>query len=367
MEKTFKLLLAGLLLTGFTACEGSDDGEKPGGNGEVKAPYTISVDKSEIEADGKDATHFILTDANGNVLTDNEQLNYIVFENTVTGNKLEAKTTAFTAVKNGTYTFKALYKNKPSENTVTVTAKNRSAYEKYFRKVAAFDITNVNCVYCPLMASALENTVEEWKQHMTVFAIHGPYDQKDPYIIGSVANNLLSKYIGSGSYPSAIFNLDYPMKGAGDAKPEFIAGVIEDQLRDNPATCGIRINSSYAGKTITINAGLTSSAGGKYDIAYAVLLNNGVYIGGTASDNKYNDIVVGLSPNYMAMSADAFTVAANEEHTGTTTFELKEDIADNLANYRVAVFALRNSGNKVIIDNVAECNLGGSVDYKLNE
>lgn len=367
MEKTFKLLLAGLLLTGFTACEGSDDGEKPGGNGEVKAPYTISVDKSEIEADGKDATHFILTDANGNVLTDNEQLNYIVFENTVTGNKLEAKTTAFTAVKNGTYTFKALYKNKPSENTVTVTAKNRSAYEKYFRKVAAFDITNVNCVYCPLMASALENTVEEWKQHMTVFAIHGPYDQKDPYIIGSVANNLLSKYIGSGSYPSAIFNLDYPMKGAGDAKPEFIAGVIENQLRDNPATCGIRINSSYAGKTITINAGLTSSAGGKYDIAYAVLLNNGVYVGGTASDNKYNDIVVGLSSNYMAMSADAFTVAANEEHTGTTTFELKEDIADNLANYRVAVFALRNSGNKVIIDNVAECSLGGSVDYKLNE
>ena len=231
MEKTFKFLLAGLLLTGFTACEGSDNGEKPGPNGEIKAPYTISVDKNEIEADGKDAANFILTDANGNVLTENEQLNYIVFENTATGNQLDKKTSAFTAVKNGTYTFKALYKNKPSENTVTVTAKNRSAYEKYFRKVAAYDITNVNCGYCPLMASALENTAAEWKQHMTVFAIHGPYDLQDPYIIGGVANNLLSKYIGSGSYPSAIFNLDYTMTGAGDAKPAFIAGVIEDQLR----------------------------------------------------------------------------------------------------------------------------------------
>ena len=367
MEKTFKFLLAGLLRTGFTACEGSDDGEKPGPNGEIKAPYTISVDKNEIEADGKDAANFILTDANGNVLTENEQLNYIVFENTATGNQLDKKTSAFTAVKNGTYTFKALYKNKPSENTVTVTAKNRSAYEKYFRKVAAYDITNVNCGYCPLMASALENTAAEWKQHMTVFAIHGPYDLQDPYIIGSVANNLLSKYIGSGSYPSAIFNLDYTMTGAGDAKPAFIAGVIEDQLRTNPATCGIRINSSYADKTITINAGLTSSTGGKYDIGYAVLLNNGTYVGGTASDNKYDDIVVGLSGNYMAMSENAFTVAANEEHTGATTFELKEDIAGNLSNYRVAVFALRNNGSKIIIDNVAECSLGGSVDYKVNE
>ena len=65
--------------------------------------------------------------------------------------------------------------------------------------MAAYDITNVNCGYCPLMASALENTAAEWKQHMTVFAIHGPYDLQDPYIIGSVANNLLSKNIGSGS------------------------------------------------------------------------------------------------------------------------------------------------------------------------
>ena len=60
-------------------------------------------------------------------------------------------------------------------------------------------------------------------------------------------------------------------------------------------------------------------------------------------------------------------MAANEEHTGATTFELKEDIAGNLSNYRVAVFALRNNGSKIIIDNVAECSLGGSVDYKVNE
>lgn len=367
MKQTFKLLLAGLLLTGFTACAGSDDNDTTTPKGEVKAPYTLSVDKNEIEADGKDAANFILTDANGNVLTDSEQLNYILFENTETGNQLEAKTRAFTAVKNGSYTFKALYKNKPSENTITVTAKNRSAYEKYFRKVAAYDITNVNCGYCPLMASALENTVGEWKQHMTVFAVHGPFDLKDPYIIGSVANNLLAKYIGSGSYPSAIFNLDYTMTGAGDANPAFIAGVIEDQLRENPATCGIRISSSYAGKTITINAALTSSTGGEYDLGYALLMNNGVYVGGTASDNKYNDIVVGISGNYMMMSDKSFTVKADQEHTATTTFDDVTIAEENLSNYRVAVFALRNNGNKTIIDNVAECSLGGSVDYALNK
>lgn len=372
MKRIFNILLAGLLLTGMTACEGSDEGGNGenggnGGNGEIKAPYTLKVDKNEIEADGKDTAKFILTDANGNVLTESAELNYIIFEDTQTGNQIEKKSVSFTAVKNGDYTFKALYKNKPSENTVTVTAKNRSKYEKYFRKVAVYDITNVHCGYCPLMASALEETVAEWKQHMTVFGVHGPFDPRDPYIIGNMADILLSEFIGTGSYPSCIFNLDYTMTGAGDAKPAFIAKVIEDQLRNNPATCGIRINSSYADSKITIDAGLTSSTGGKYDMGYALLLDNEVFVGGTDADNLYNDIVIGVSGNFRSMSSDAFTVDADQEHAASFSLEKVKIAADDLPNYRVVVFALRNNGTKTIIDNLSECSLGGKVDYVLND
>ena len=37
-------------------------------------PYRLSVDKTEIESDGKDAATFVITDANGLVLTDEAYL-----------------------------------------------------------------------------------------------------------------------------------------------------------------------------------------------------------------------------------------------------------------------------------------------------
>lgn len=364
MKRTFNILLAGVLLMGLTACEGNNGDNN---NGEIKGPFTLSVNKNEIEANGKDEALFILTDANGNVLTDSEQLNYIVFENTSTGNKLEQKNRAFTAVKNGNYTFKATYKKSQSENTVTVTAKNRHAYEKYFRKVAAYDITNVHCGYCPTMAAALDQTDAEWKQHMTVFGVHGPYDTRDPFIIRDMANNLLGEYVGSGAYPSCVFNLTYAMAGAGDAKPSFIAKVIENQLRDYPATCGVRINSTYADGKVTVDAAMTSSSGGKYELGFALLMDNGIYYGGTAADNIYNDIVMAVSGNYMSMTSDAATVAADQEITKSFVIDKVSIEADKLANYRVVVFALRSAGDKTIIDNLAECALGGSIGYVENE
>lgn len=366
MKRTFNILLAGLLLGGFTACEGNGN-DDDNNNGDIQGPFTLSVEKSEIEANGKDEAKFVLTDANGNILTNTQELNYIVFENTATGNKIEQKTRSFTAVKNGTYTFKARYKKTDSENTVTVTAKNRHAYEKYFRKIAAFDITNVHCGYCPVMAAALEGTDAEWKQHMTILAVHGPFDSRDPFIIGSMANDLLATFIGSGMYPSCIFNLTYSMAGAGDAKPSFIAGVIEDQLRDYPATCGVRINSTYADNKITIDAAMTSSTGGKYELGFALLMDKGMYAGGTAADNIYNDIVMAVSNNYMSMTSDATTVTANQEITKTFSMDKVNITAENLKNYRVVVFALRSNGDKTIIDNLAECALGGSIGYVENE
>ena len=365
MKSKLNIFWTLLLTAGFAACSGSGESEPGNGDGEFTptAPYTVSVDKSEIEADGEQEAKLILTDANGNVLTDHSSyLNYITFTNTQTGDKL-SKTNIFTAIANGTYTFTAKYKSHESENSVTVTAKNRGAYEKYFRRVAAYDITNTESYYCPSMTAALEGVADFWAEHLVILAIHGPYSTVDPYLMTNVANPLMSRFEGTG-YPTCIINLDYKMTDA-DRNSTSIARLVQEQMQKYPATSGIKIASTYANDKITIAASLTSSTGDKYDLGYMLLADNQTF-----KEREYNDIVVASSNNFMSMLTNSsFTVAEGEEHA--VSFEIA-DIGEAVEryggkeNFRVIVFSLRGIDGTSILDNIAECPLGESQDYVLN-
>ena len=72
------------------------------------APYTLSVDRTEILSDGKQAATFIITDAEGKVLTDNpDMLAKIWFKNVATGKRLTRRTKTFKSVEDGEFTFSA--------------------------------------------------------------------------------------------------------------------------------------------------------------------------------------------------------------------------------------------------------------------
>ena len=94
----YKLLFLLLPLLAVTACEKQNSGA--GDNTDAQAPYTLSVDKSTIESDGKDCVVFKLTDANGKVLTDDTSLmSKIYFINEATGKRLARKTKEFRSVE----------------------------------------------------------------------------------------------------------------------------------------------------------------------------------------------------------------------------------------------------------------------------
>lgn len=369
---TWIILLAGSLCV---ACSSDDDASDNVDSGtdsststEITGPYTLSVDKSTIEADGEDAATLILTDANGNVLTDSKQLNYITFENVETGDALTSHTNTFTSVSNGTFEFKATYKTYESANTVTITAQNRGKYEKYYRKVVAYDVTNVACTYCPDMTAALEGVAQTWGEHLVIFAIHGPFSASDPWLVMSgtsyVGSTILSKFGGSG-YPFCVINLNHVM-ASSERNSNSVGRIIQNQLINYPATCGIKIASSYSNGTVTLSGSLTSETGDTYDLGYAILSDNQTY-GGT----EYNDIVVAISSNFYTMSSGSkFTVAAGEEHT--TDFTVSGVDASTVAEYglenmRVAVFAMRDVDGTIIVDNIAECPLGEDLDYQIND
>lgn len=357
-----KMISLALLAAGFASCEGQGGDEGPAGNGKL----TLTADRQEIEADGKETAVLTLTDADGKVLTEGSTLRYVTFEEVNTGMSLERRSNTFSSIKNGTFTFKAKYKGREAENTVTVTAKNRVKYEKYFHKVVAYDVTNTQCGPCGYLAGVFENVPAEWKEHLAVMAVHGNFDNRDPWIIGNVGTVLMSSYGGTG-FPFCLFNLDYAQKGVSpDTTPSAIADIIEKQMRKSPATCGIAVESSLAGNSVTVKTRFTSSTGGEYDLGYAVLLDNQKFVGGTVEGGIYNDIVASISGNYCRMSSDKFTAEKDREISGTYSFD-DEEVAKKSKDCRVVVFALRDNGEKVIIDNAAVCGLGESVDYILNE
>lgn len=376
MKTRFYLAAAGVLSLGLMAvsCSGNVDPENDD-NTEIAGPFTLSVDKTQIEANGEDAAKFTLTDANGNDLTASNQIKYIDFINVETGDKI-SKSNVFTSTANGTFTFKAKYKTEESENTVSVKAVNRVKYEKYFRKVAAYDLTDVMCVNCPSMAKALEEVADVWAKHLVILAIHGGFSQADPWMIGGMPSSLMSGF-HAGGWPAAIFNLNYLMKNT-ERTPAGVGKIVENQIKNNPSTCGIRISSELTAEgDVRINAGITSTKDGKYNLGYMVVMDKLHFNGGYSVNNDgiYNDVVIGSSGNYMLYSnKDELSLVADKEQTDERLFDVSErqlcvKIDDsNKANCSVVVFALRkDSEGKVIIDNIAEAPLGTDTDYLLNE
>lgn len=343
-------------------------GGESGGNSEPSAEgYTIAVDKTTIEANGTDKVTFSVLDKNGTDLTENE-LSSIYFKNVATGERLDRKTMTFSSVINGNYEFVATYRGEETTNSVTIKVQNRAKYEKYKQRVAIYQLTGTWCTYCPQMVTGLEGISDVWKEHSLVMAVHASSaDSPDPYALatnGSDLGNIMLGAFGGEGFPSCVYDLN---ELNGDRTASTISKNIESYLVEHPATCGVKIASTKReGSTITINASVTSSTGGTYDLGYAILLDNQTYSSGTSLDGKYHDIVCSVSGNFLSMSSDTkMTLAANEEQSRTFTIEgFPERLSTS--DLRVAVFALSSSSGRTITDNLAVCKLGESVDYILN-
>lgn len=379
MNKILNLGFAALLLAGMTACSGSSNDEpdtpKPS---DIQAPYTLSVDKQEIEADGKDVVTFTVTDANGNVLTDAAHIGDVTIRNAETGASLGRKVNTFTSLTNWTYKFSASYQGKLCENQVTVTAKNRKAYETYFRNTVCYKLTSVTCVNCPSMTAALNATPEEWKEHMIVLAIHGNLGSNpDPWTLQSngqpVVNMLASTFCnGYLGYPTAIFNMNKVLE---ERSGSAISALIQEQMRDYPATCGIKVATRYEESKILVDASLTSSAGGDYELVYALIRDNCKYTGsGTYPDREggyYDHVCLAISPNYARFSEkNAFHVEKGAEHSAATyEIQLGGEVSREILNdCHVVVFATRSVGNNAaVVDNATLCAIDATADYKENE
>ena len=389
MKKTLKYLTVALFVLSLAACrlgdpyfltpEQPETPENPTPENPTPDPtpdpntggYTLSVDKTTIEANGVDMATFILKDENGkNLVDDANELSYIYFKNVETNENLPRRSKSFSMLQNGVYTFKATYLGKESQNTVTITVQNRQKYERYFQQVALIKCTGTWCGPCAVMANYLENVSKPWSDHMTIVAAHASGSYYDPFASYSneLGQTLLNMYGGSG-YPFLIYDAITTQEGSSGGSSN-IEAKIRDFLTNYPATCGVAIRSTeLQGTTLKIRAAMTSSTGGEYDMGYILLVDNQPYSGGTIESGVYNDIVFGHSSNLVAMNNQTkFTATADQEVEKEWTIENFPASVFAAEDVRILVYALSKTANREnIIDNLTHCPLGGSMDYLLNE
>ena len=333
-----------------------------------QAPYTLSVDKTTIESDGKDAAVLTITDVKGLVLTEGDYLRNTSFyieelDEWRSGLGSLTAPNIFTSIADGTYTISAMYQGEFCKNKVTVTSGNRSGYEVFHKNVAIYRLTGTWCQYCPYMSEALRNIDDYTKDHSILLEFHNADEYSVNYNGAMDLAAMLLKRFGTSSdgYPYAIYSL---ANGSGKRTVNDIQRFVKEQLAQNPAKTGIKAESEVVNGKVTVKASVKASSAGKYDLGIALLRDNCIP-SGTAQEDVYNDVVTMISGNFYAMSQDAFNLSADEECHIEKVCE-HADIAPG-SSFKVVLFTLTEADGQVIIDNSVCFKVGESVDYRYAE
>ena len=367
MKRLF-YIMAMTVSAAFASCSGNADPEDNTGNGTPVQPFTLSADKSFIESDGKDVATFTIRDANGLDLTGKDFLKKTSFHIEETDEYLSGMILSapneFTAIADGTYTVSAMYDGKACENKVSITAKNRSRYEMFSKKVAIYRLTGTWCQYCPAMTNALGKINSFSKEKSIVLEFHNGDEFSLTSSGQDLAGILLSRFSKEDEgLPYCIYSLD---EGSGKKTALEIQDLIKKQLYENPARTGIKATSVTDKSGIRVSATVKASVTGKYDLGMAILEDNMIPAAGNAYEPVYNDVVVSISGNFFAMASDtAFNLEAGQEKMLEKVY-LSTEAIGKTGNMRIVLFTLRESGNKVIIDNAVEFRPGENIDYKYN-
>lgn len=362
---TIALMTAAALMWNCSGTVDPDDN----GKGEVSdptQPYTLSVDKTAIEADGNDAATFKITDANGLDLTGSQYIKNTSFQIEETGEIFSGMAVSnpnrYTSIDNGTYTVTAMFAGKKCSNTVSVKVQNRSKYEVFRKNAVLYRLTATWCPNCPSMTKGLTGLNEYTKSRSIVMGFHNGDEFSIPYPASGDIAAKLDETFGKHGYPYCIYSL---AEGSGDRSNLEIQDHVKKQLIENPAKTGIKASSSLQNNNLTVNASVKASSKGTYDLGVAVIRNNCKPTSASANESIYNNVVVSISENFLYMSKEAFALDADQEKQLTKEIDIQIPDSEK-QNYRIVLFTLKEKGGKILIDNGIEISVGGSADYSYN-
>ena len=371
MKKIFSGVIALMALISFASCENTTADPE---NTVPSSEMTLTVDKSRIEADGKDVAVFTITDADGNVMTTEANMGSIFFKNTADGSRLPRYSTGFTSIADGEFEFVGIYNGEETVNSVKIEAVNRASYEKFHRNVAIFKLTGTWCSNCPRMTAALHSLGEDALDHSVVLACHSE-DKGHPFYVDYNGKDLASSVFlhmgaSSAAYPTNCYDLVSLNTSSSTVS---ITDQIMSRRIEAPAAVGVRISSVQMDEnTLKVKASIMAGVSGMYDMVCALVADNLEYKGGyTDNDNDlYSNVVIGVSGDNFLTYRSASVVELKQDEEYEREFEFGFETAPSeslLKNLRAVILVhKKNQNGSSEINNCAECAYGQTLDYRYN-
>lgn len=342
------LLLAAIV--GLASCHGQvDDSVQL-----QLVPSTLS-----ITADGREEVTFeVLYGAN--VVTAESMISLVSPAEQIWGGK---GVNTFKTSEAGEYIFKATYLDMESEEVkVTAVAYVSNHTSRFDRHICIMDFTGAWCSFCPEGYRTLEGLISNpyagWRDIVTIMALHDGTGGKDPMAL-SVTNDIHGAF-GLGSFPA--FVTDLRNGGLLTESQEKIRESLNTSVDEYPAQCDVKVASSLSGDELTVDVTLFAEIAGDYRVSVWLVENNVI---GPQNDgaNTYADwshkhvARTLLSAHWRGDSLGSLAVEAegSKSYTYTLPAEWKRE------DMTIVALAITPDG---YVNNVAECELGQSVDYK---
>ena len=355
----------------FAACSGTIDPESqnPGGtsgNPMEEVPegvLRIFADKTELTADGNDVVTFTVMFGKEDVSS--AQTLVLIREYEGETKRMKAAN-MFSTVTAGTYKFTAEYYYGGkfyTDNVVTVEAAPFFSGEakEYSQRVLAVYFTSTGCTSCPAATKGLKAVQEANPGMISVVAFHSHMGAvSDPMTIAETTsfNAVLGGFDG---LPRLFWNM---RQGTHLIGPSFTESYAEEIAAYTPQ-CGVSIDATAPDH---IKVGVTSNLPAIY--RYLVfIVEDGIVAEQTGvKDYVHNNVVRAVLTSEKGDKLnDNLPLTVGVESTATKSFTLSPGW--NKENLRVVVAASTSidGGYTFVVNNVAECKLGESVDYQYAE
>lgn len=368
MFKRITYIFAVLVLA---ACSGTIDPESqkpdvPAGNPMEEVPegvLRIFADKTEVTADGNDMVTFTVMFGKEDV----SSAQTLVLIREYDGEEKRSKASnKFSTVTAGTYKFTAEYYyggKYYTDNSVTIEAKPYfSGEEKEYRqRVLAVYFTSTGCTSCPSATKGLKAVQDANPGMVSAVAFHSHMGAvADPMTIPETTlfNAVLGGFDG---LPRLFWNM---RQGTHLIGPSFTESYAEEVASYEPQ-CGVAIDAS-AESEITI--GVTSNLPSIY--RYLVfIVEDGIVAEQTGvHDYVHNNVVRAVLTSEKGDKLnDNLPLTVGVESKATKTFTLSPEWKKENLRVIVAASTSTDGGYTFVVNNVAECRLGESVDYQYAE
>lgn len=366
-----------LSLAVLSSCSGTVDPDAqnpdgPGGNPMEEVPegvLRIFADRTEIAADGNETVTFTVMFGKEDVSTAPTLMLIREFEGV---EKRSKAVNRFSTVTAGKYRFTAEYYyggKHYTDNSVTVEAKPYFSGEarSYVQRVLGVYFTSTGCTSCPSATKGIRSLQEDNPGMISVVAFHSPMGMvSDPMTIPETElfNAVLGGFDG---LPRLFWNM---RKGTELIGPVFGESYAEETASYTPQ-CGVSVETGKSddqSEEYYVNIAVTSNLPSVYRYLVFVV-EDGIVAEQTGDPDyvHYNVVRAVLTSEKGDKINDNLPLTVGVEARAVKTFV--PDPSWNKDNLRVVVAATTSAdgGYTFVVNNVAECGLGGSVSYQYAE